>query len=293
MMRDGALDPPPRPKSAAEDFEFVLPCSRCQVRGHGVCSVVSRDDLSRLAALATIVDVAPGQTFVDEGAPAEHFHVVIAGTAKLYRLLPDGRCQILGFECAGGLLGLAAADGYAFSAEAITPVRMCRISRQKLRKVPRDCREMEQRLLDIAVGDLIKAQEQMLLLGRKTAVERVASFLLLQTACPQPFGIKPPRIHLPMSRVDIADHLGVTIETISRSLAKLREQDVIAVPNVHEIVVLDRPQLEAIANNTSRPHGSPATATVRFSRRLRPASPPDWRIPLAATDARSPHRGDL
>lgn len=240
-----------RTGSFAGDAESILPCGPCQARTYGFCGSVSRPDLYRLAALATVVEVARGQTFIHEGGPAEHFHVLIVGSVKLYKLLADGRCQILGFECGGSLLGLAAAERYAFSAEAIAPARICRISRKKLREIRRDYWEMEERLLDIAVGDLIKAHEQILLLGRKTAIERIASFLLFQAARPQPRGIEPPRIHLPMSRGDIADYLGMNVETVSRSLAKLRERHVIAVPNVHEIVIVDRSRLEASA------HGAP------------------------------------
>ena len=110
---------------------------------------------------------------------------------------------------------------------------------------------MKQRLLEVAVSKLVLAQEHMVLLGRKTTIERVASFLLFQAKRPQPRGVLPPRIHLPMSRLDIADYLGMTVETVCRSLTKLAKSGVIAIPNVHEVVILDRSRLESLAQGYS------------------------------------------
>ena len=229
----------------------VLPCGPCKARACGVCGAVARSNLTRLAAVAAIVEVSRGQTFIHEGAPAEHFCILIQGSAKLYKLLADGRRQIIGFGYAGSFLGLAASEGYAFSAEALESIRMCRLSRQRLLPVLADSHAMEQRLLEVAVQDLVRAQEQMLLLGRKTATERMASFLLFEAAQAQSLGVvRRPRIRLPMSRSDIADYLGLTVETISRTLAKLKKRGVIAIPNVHELVILDLSCLDALARGS-------------------------------------------
>jgi CRP/FNR family transcriptional regulator len=262
-----------RARLPTEEERAILPCDLCPVRAHGVCSAVARPVLNRLATLATIVDIPRGQMFIHEGAQAKHLYVLIAGAAKLYKLLPDGRCQIVGFDFAGSLLGLAALEDYTFSAEAITPLRICRISRKGLSDLLRDCREMEQRLLRFAVGDLIRAQEQILLLGRKTAIERIASFLFLQLTRPQPRAMRPPRIYLPMSRTDIASYLGMSIETVSRTLAKLKNRGLIAVPNVREIDVLDRSRLKALAHGATHLHSITARrADSEQSSRLRETS---------------------
>jgi len=225
----------------------VRPCGTCTLRTRGICGSVAGPDLPRLAALATIVDVARGQTFVHEGAPAEHFCILVRGSAKLYKLLGDGRCQIVSFANAGDLLGLAAADSYAFSAEAIEPIRLCRLPRRSLLATLRDFCAVEQRLLEVAVSDLVRAQERMLVLGRMTATERLAFFLAFQTRRPQPCGVSQPRIRLAMSRGDIADYLGLQVETVSRSLAQLAKRGVIAIPNLHEVLIVDPAQLEALA----------------------------------------------
>lgn len=225
----------------------MLPCGPCPARAFGLCGALGHAELIRLAPLARIVEVARGKTFIGEATPAEHLCVIVVGSARLYKLLPDGRRQIIGFGFAGSLLGLAAVAGYGFSAEAIEPSRVCRLSRAGLRAMFDGARAIERRLLEIAVSELVGVQEQMLLLGRKTALERIASFLMLQRARDRARAAVQPRIHLPMSRGDIADYLGLTIETISRALAHLKSGGVIAVPNAHEVVILDTARLAALA----------------------------------------------
>jgi CRP/FNR family transcriptional regulator len=241
---------PAQPRPIADAVGSILPCARCGARACGVCGGAAPPNLPRLAALATIANVSRGQTFIHEGAPSEHFCILIQGSAKLYKLLPDGRRQIVGFGYAGSFLGVSAPEHYAFSAEAIEPIRMCRLSRRGLLRLLSDSDAMKQRLLEVAVNKLVLAQEHMVLLGRKTTIERVASFLLFQSKRPQPRGVLPPRIHLPMSRGDISDYLGVTVETVCRSLTKLAKFGVIAIPNIHEVVILDLSRLESLAHGT-------------------------------------------
>ena len=205
----------------------VEPCGRCDARSQSVCNAIPEPELRRLAAAMTTGTAAAGSAFVTEGEPASAFFNITGGTAKLYKLLPDGRRQITGFVSVGHFIGLAVSDTYAFSAEAIEPVRYCRFSRPRLRALLDDFPAMEKRLLQLASNELVAAQEQMLLLGRKTARERVASFLLAQSRlgvmCQMPRG----QFALPMTRGDIADYLGLTIETVSRSLTKLRSDGLI------------------------------------------------------------------
>jgi len=227
--------------------ESLLPCWQCGARSYGVCGGLARPELPRLASLVTVAKASRGKIFIHEGASAEHFYILIQGSAKLYKLLPDGRRQIIGFGYVGSFLGLADSENYSFSAEAIEPMRMCSLSRRSLQSLLSHSGALQQCLLEVAIHELALAQEHMMLLGRKTTIERVASFLLSQTKCPQPRGVLPPRIRLPMARGDIADYLGVTLETICRTIAKLAKRGVIAIPNVHEVVILDPSRLAALA----------------------------------------------
>lgn len=217
-------------------------CQRCGARAQSVCCVLDERDLARLAAVAVHLDFERGQTFIEEGDPALDFYNIIEGTVKLYKLLPDGRQQVMGFSGPGYFLGLAVSQTYAFSAQAIEPVRLCRFSRPKLTALMDDFPLLERRLLKTACNELAMAHEQMLLLGRKTARERVASFLLSRRRI-----AGTDLIHLPMTRAEIADYLGLTIETISRTLTKLRIEGRLRMAPDSGIVLLDRPWLEGLA----------------------------------------------
>lgn len=231
-------------------------CLHCQARPYSVCNVIGDDDLDRLGQAAVTVTVQPGHSFIQEGDPAEHFFNVTTGTAKLFKLLPDGRRQVTGFAGVGTFLGLAVSTAYSFSAEALDVVRVCRFSRTKLRGLLDDFPALEKRLLEVASNELVVAQEQMLLLGRKTARERLASFLIARAAllphCPGQSGgqgapVLKERLQLPMTRSDIADYLGLTIETVSRTLSRFKSEKLIEIPSNTEIVVLRHDAIEELA----------------------------------------------
>ncbi len=227
------------------------PCASCEARAFSVCNAIGDADIQRLAAIAVVIEVSAGRSFINEGDPADSFFNVTAGTAKLFKLLPDGRRQITGFVGPGHFLGLAVSDTYAFSAEAMERVRFCRFSRSKLRILLDDFPLMEKRLLEVAANELVAAQEQMLLLGRKTARERLASFLLLQSRQGMACGHSRQRFNLPMTRSDIADYLGLTIETVSRTLTRLRGERLIDVVSQNELMICNRTALESLAGGLS------------------------------------------
>ena len=222
-------------------------CANCEARSQSVCDAVPDSDIARLAAIAVVTRAEPGTTFIQEGDSATHFFNISAGTVRMYKMLPDGRRQITGFSGVGHFLGLAVSDTYAFSAEAIDCVRFCKFSRARVRTLLDDFPAMEKRLLAVASTELVAAQDQMLLLGRKTARERLASFLMLQSRQGTICQGSRSRFALPMSRGDIADYLGLTIETVSRTLTKLRTEGFIEIPSASEIAIRAPGALENLA----------------------------------------------
>lgn len=225
-------------------------CLSCQVRAASVCGAVGTRDLARVAGLATVIEVESGSAFIEEGEPASHFFNVTAGVMKLYKLLPDGRRQITDFAHPGDFLGLAEGSCYGFSAEALEPSRVCKFSRRKLSEMFNDFPAMERRLLATTSNELRAAREQMLLLGRKTARERVASFLRTETMR-QPIYQREASMSLAMTRGDIGDYLGLTIETVSRTMTALRRSGVIEIPCASDIRVCDIGALCSIADGTA------------------------------------------
>ena len=229
-------------------------CANCDARPHSVCNAVPDADIARLTAIAVVTHAEPGTTFIQEGDPASHFFNISAGTVRMYKLLPDGRRQITGFASAGHFLGLAVSESYAFNAEAIDTVRYCRFPRAKLRQLIDDYPAMEKRLMRVASGELVAAQDQMLLLGRKNARERLASFLLARGPAAESGHAPPRRFGLPMSRGDIADYLGLTIETISRTMTKLKGDGMIDYAGAADMMIMDHGALRGLADgNTTGP----------------------------------------
>ncbi len=225
-------------------------CTGCESRGESICSVIDLHDLDRLAQAADMIKIEAGTAFMAEGEAAASFFNITSGTVKLFKLLPDGRRQVTGFARKGTFLGLAVSSTYAFTAEAIDDVTCCRFSRKRMLELMHDFPAMERRLLENASNELVSAQEQMLLLGRKTARERIASFLILQAvdgACCAKSKTGSTMIRLPMNRTDIADYLGLTIETVSRSFTKLKTEKLLAIPDAHTVEVLNMPALRALA----------------------------------------------
>ncbi|MDA8253014.1 MAG: helix-turn-helix domain-containing protein [Rhodospirillales bacterium] len=234
-------------------------CAACSARPFSVCSAIDDKDMARLAAAAQTITVPAGRCFIEEGDSAEHFFNVTGGTAKLFKLLPDGRRQITGFAGVGHFLGLAVSATYAFGAEAVEPMRICRFARPRLRALLEDFPALEHRLLKVASNELVVAQEQMLLLGRKTARERLASFLvaraeaqaLLPAFCAYGGG-HASIVWLPMTRIDIADYLGLTIETVSRTFTRLRADKLIETPTPSEVVIRNHAGLERLATGSDQ-----------------------------------------
>ena len=212
--------------------------------GLALAGGLSPQGASHLMAISTLQHKAPGESLFSEGDEADSVYEVVRGMLRLYKLLPDGRRQITGFLSAGHFLGLAPEGVCVYTAEAITEVTLCRYKRKAFDRLIDEVPGFAKRLLAVASHELCAAQSQMLLLGRKAATEKVASFLLMM-ANQQGDGVET--VGIPMTRSDIGDYLGLTIETVSRTLTKLRQDGLIALPTPDRIKICDRDQLEELA----------------------------------------------
>lgn len=216
------------------------PCSVCAARHLSVCSVLAEDGLRQLSAISDHQVFGPGEILVREGDPATNLFNITSGSVRVYKLLPDGRRQIVGFLFPGDFLGLATGDRYAFSAEALSSGSACRFQKKAYRKLLAEQPDLEAALLDRASHELQAAHNQMLLLGRKTAVERLASFLVDLAARDRKAGGGGRIIQLPMTRAEIADYLGLTTETVSRVTSRLKTRGVIRLLSLHSLSI-ERP----------------------------------------------------
>jgi CRP/FNR family transcriptional regulator, anaerobic regulatory protein len=225
----------------------VHTCQVCPGR-HNVCAAVRSSELDRLTAMRTAQTVAPGMTFVDEGEPALHVFTVTSGVVKLFKLMSDGRRQIVGFLVAGDVFGFVPGEKYTVSAEAVSPVGLCRFPRRQLERAFTEFPGVERQLLGVITRELAAAQDQMLLLGRKTAHERLASFLL---SLSRRQDNEDGSVDLPMTRTDIADYLGLTMETVSRVFTVLKGSGCIAAAGSGTIHILDADALAELADGAA------------------------------------------
>jgi CRP-like cAMP-binding protein len=186
---------------------------------------------------------ARNQEIYAEGDSASCWYKVVAGTVRVSKLLADGRRHIAKFCLPGDSFGFDRAGLRPFAAEAVSDAVVIRLSRnaseQLIDQTPAAARQLRESML----RDLAQAHGRMLLLGRMTAAERVAAFLLERfERCD-----RAKELDLPMSRNDIADYLGLTTETVCRVLSAFKRDRVIAIPDPHRIVLLDRAALELAA----------------------------------------------
>ena len=222
------------------------PCQGCEVRDKAVCGVLDCARLEEFRNLGWTLRLAPGQALFHEGDPATRVFTLTRGALKLYKLLADGRRQVTGFLHPGDFLGISVDDEHAFSAEALEDSQLCWFPRSRFDDFVEDEATMERELYRMAAHELAAAQQQFILLGRKTATERLASFLLMlakRTELSNGVGM----IRLPMSRSDIADYLGLTKETVSRVISAFKRDRVIRLETLDVIQVLDRARLEQLA----------------------------------------------
>jgi CRP/FNR family transcriptional regulator, anaerobic regulatory protein len=169
-----------------------------------------------------------GTTILWEGDAAAHIFEVTEGVLRIFRILSDGRRVITGFLYPGDILGVSLKDRYLYSAEAVTPTRVRRFTRNRFQEEIDRSPELRPQLFSRLCDEMAAAQDQMVLLARKNAEERVCSFLLLMARrmnCDQQ---PTPVIEIAMTRLDMADYLGLTIETVSRTMTKLTNRGVIA-----------------------------------------------------------------
>jgi CRP/FNR family transcriptional regulator len=224
------------------------PCQGCEVRDKAVCGVLDCARLEEFRNLGWTLRLASGQVLFHEGDPATRVCTLTKGTLKLYKLLVDGRRQVTGFLHPGDFLGISIDDEHAFSAEALEDAQLCWFPRSRFDDFVEDEVTMERELYRMAAHELAAAQQQFVLLGRKTATERLASFLLmLAKRAEMSNGVGAGMVRLPMSRSDIADYLGLTKETVSRVISALKRDRIIRLETLDVIKVLDRDRLEQLA----------------------------------------------
>ena len=192
--------------------------------------------------IATEFSYKKDEEIYGEDEPAEYVYQVISGSVRSYRLLSDGRRQIGAFHLPGDVFGLESGTVHRLAAEAIVDTTVRLVKRRSLEQAATVDVNVARKLWAMTAGDLRHAEDHMLLLGRKTAMERVATFLLEMDRRLSVTGM----MALPMCRRDIGDYLGLTLETVSRALSQLHGQGVLVFSGARQIVLRNRQRLRTM-----------------------------------------------
>jgi CRP/FNR family transcriptional regulator len=226
----------PRMPGAAHDR-----CASCTIRRRAVCSYCGPDELAKLDAIKFYRNFVPGQEIVAAGEETGFLGSVVEGVVALSKTMPDGRRQTVGLMFPSDFVGRAMRPVATYDAVAVTPVRLCLFARSRFERLLRETPALEKRLLEMTLDELDAARDWMVLLGRKTAQEKIASFLVILARRAAALENARPRdglsFDLPLTREAVADYLGLTIETVSRQITALRKAGLIELTETRHVRV--------------------------------------------------------
>ena len=236
--------------SIAETIRSVPPSPRAMVwpvlsNGKLGFPAGANQDMQLLDRNGTRLHFDRDETIFNEGDSAEFGYQVVSGVVRLCKHMADGRRQITQFLLPGDFFSFMEPSEYDFSAEAVNESVLICYPRRQIERLGEDRPTMRKHFTTLLLKRVQEIQNHLVMLGRQTAKEKVASFLLLLIERKGPED--DPLLDLPMSRQDIADYLGLTIETVCRVLSAMRRNCLIGIPNLHQLVVIDVEALYTIA----------------------------------------------
>lgn len=218
-------------------------CDACTVRNRAICSDLSREELGVLNGIGRMRKLRAGEQLIWEGDEAVLVANVIDGLLKLSSQTSDGREQILGIAYPSDFLGRPFGGSTPYGVEALTDAQVCVFERRDFDRFAREHPALEHKLLERTLSELDRTRKWMLLLGRMNAEQKLASFLL-QSEERAGGADENGSFDLQLSRQQIADILGLTIETVSRQLTRMKAEGLIDLPSRRTVTILDRQALE-------------------------------------------------
>ncbi|MFX0546720.1 transcriptional regulator FnrL [Roseovarius sp. S1116L3] len=223
-------------------------CSACPIRHRAICASCDTSELDRLSEIKSYRTWKAGETILMEGAQLPFVGSVVGGCATLTRSMEDGRVQMVGLLLPSDFVGRHDRETAAYEVVAATDVTFCLFRRAEFKELVRDTPHLMERMLQMSLDELDAARDWMILLGRKTAREKVATLLanILRRAASSGH---PLRAELPLTRDAMASYLGLTIETVSRQMTALRKEGVIEMQGHRGISCADLPALLTAAGD--------------------------------------------
>lgn len=218
-------------------------CDDCPIRYRAVCARCDADELSELEAIKYYRNYDAGQTIAWAGDPLNFVASVVSGVATLSQTLEDGRTQMVGLLLPSDFIGRPGREHSVYDVNVVTPVTLCCFRRKPFEDMMRRTPSVAERLLTMTMDELDNTREWMLILGRKTAREKIASLLTIIARREASMGlVRPERdllIELPLTREAMADYLGLTLETVSRQMSALKRDGIVVLEGKRRIRVPD------------------------------------------------------
>lgn len=223
-------------------------CSACPIRHRAICATCEPDELDRLSDIKSYRTWSAGETIILEGAQLPFVGSVVSGCATLTRSMEDGRVQMVGLLLPSDFVGRHDRETAAYEVVAATDVTFCLFRRAEFQELLSKTPHIMERMLQMSLDELDAARDWMILLGRKTAREKVATLLanILRRAASSGH---PLRAELPLTRDAMASYLGLTIETVSRQMTALRKEGIIELQGHRGITCADLPALLTAAGD--------------------------------------------
>jgi CRP/FNR family transcriptional regulator len=217
-----------------------LKCTECPIRHRAVCARCDVDELEVLESMKTYRSFSAGDVILWRGEPLDFVASLVNGVASLSKTLEDGRTQMVGLLLPSDFIGRPGRTVIEFDVIATTDVTLCCFDRKPFEKLVDETPHISQRLMELALDELDAARDWMLLLGRKTAREKIATFIDMLLRRSQ--GTEPSKadsISLPLTRDQIANYLGLTLETVSRQFSALKKEGVIDFADRRQFMIKD------------------------------------------------------
>lgn len=222
-------------------------CENCPIRHRAVCARCDEDELETLEEIKYYRNFEAGQTVVWSGDRMDFVGSLVSGVASLTQTMEDGRTQMVGLLLPSDFVGRPGRDGAAYDVVAVTDIVMCCFRKKPFEDVMSTTPHVAQRLLEMTLDELDAAREWMLVLGRKTAREKIASLLGIIARRNAQLGQRPETtsavFDLPLTREAMADYLGLTLETVSRQISALRKDGVIELEGKRHVIIPDMRRL--------------------------------------------------
>jgi len=231
----------------ANNKDYKTRCSLCKIRSYSFCRCLNDDQLEIFSKVSFEKKFTDKENIFLQNDSSTHLYNITEGNVKIYQLLDDGRIQIIGFLYPGDFFGTYKNNKYNYSAEAIGNLRVCVFDQRILDKYMDQNPILAKELLNQTSYELTLAQDRMTVMGRLNAIEKISIFFINISNQRKRIGWQSNPISLSMARQDIADYLGLTIETVSREISKLKTSNIIKIISSKQLFINDIEKLKQIS----------------------------------------------